>query len=310
MKNSQKGIHHISVLGGDGQRTTDFYVKMLGLRMIMKTVNQDDPSTYHLFYVNGTKQPGSSMTFFPWPMAAQGKPGSGEATVVSFSVPAGSEEYWTERFGEMGVDFEGPFNRFGSNVMRFRDPDRLKLELVFESGLDSVPAWDQGTVPAEFGIRGFWGTILSIEKTGDTAELLEKVFGFEKKDEDENSIFLQTGAVTGGAVILEKVDQKEGTNGRGIVHHVAFRAKDDEEQERMRREVMKRGLRPTEQIDRHFFRSVYFLSPGGVLFEIATDGPGYDSVQAEEDLGRKLYLPEPLEHRREMIEKRLPEIRL
>lgn len=310
MKNSQKGIHHITVLGGDGQRTTDFYVKTLGLRMIMKTVNQDDPSTYHLFYVNGTKQPGSSMTFFPWPMAVQGKPGSGEATTVSFSVPAGTEEYWAERFGEMGVDFEGPFNRFGNKIIQFKDPDRLKLELVFESGIDHVPAWENGTVPPEMGIRGFWGTHLSIVDTEDTAELLEEVFGFEKKGEDGNMSLYQTGADIGNSVILEKIAPKQGTNGRGIVHHVAFRAKDDEEQEWMRMEVMKRGLRPTEQIDRHFFRSVYFLSPGGVLFEIATDGPGYDSVQAEDDLGKELYLPEPLEHRREMIEKRLPEIKL
>lgn len=310
MENSQKGIHHITVLGGDGQRTTDFYVKTLGLRMIMKTVNQDDPSTYHLFYVNGTKQPGSSMTFFPWPMAVQGKPGSGEATVVSFSVPAGSEEYWAERFGEQGVNFDGPFNRFGRNVMQFMDPDRLKLELVFESGLEDVPAWKKGTVPEKYGIRGFWGTILSIEQTEETGKLLEEVFGFEKKGEDENQILYQTGAPVGNAVILKKVDAKYGTNGRGIVHHVAFRAKDDEEQEWMRHEVMKKGLRPTVQIDRHFFRSVYFHSPGGVLFEIATDGPGYDAVQAEEDLGDKLYLPEPLEHRREMIEKRLPDIKI
>lgn len=310
MKNSQKGIHHITVLGGDAQRTTDFYVKTLGLRMIMKTVNQDDPSTYHLFYVNGTKQPGSSMTFFPWPLAVQGKTGSGEATVVSFSVPTGSEEYWAERFGEMGVDFEGPFNRFGRNVMRFRDPDLLKLELVFESGMEKIPAWENGTVPAEYGIRGFWGTILSMEETGDTAELLEKVFGFEKKEEDQNMALYQTDAEVGNAVILEKMDGKQGTNGRGIVHHVAFRAKDDDEQEWMRKEVMMRGYRPTEQINRHFFRSVYFMSPGGVLFEIATDGPGYDSVQDEMDLGNELYLPEPLEHRREMIEKRLLEIKI
>ena len=310
MKNSQKGIHHITVLGGDGQRTTDFYVKTLGLRMIMKTVNQDDPSTYHLFYVNGTKQSGSSMTFFPWPMAVQGKAGSGEATIVSFSVPAGSEEYWAERFGEMDVDFVGPFKRFGRNVMRFSDPDRLKLELVFENGMESVPAWEEGTVPEEFGIRGFWGTLLSIEETGGTAELLEEVFGFEKKGEEGDQSLFQTNTDIGNAVILEKTAPKQGTNGRGIVHHVAFRAKNDEEQEWMRKEVMKRGLRPTEQIDRHFFRSVYFLSPGGVLFEIATDGPGYDSVQDEEDLGKELYLPKPLEHRREMIEMRLPEIKI
>ncbi len=308
MKKPQKGIHHITVLGGDGQRTTDFYVKTLGLRMIMKTVNQDDPSTYHLFYVNGTKKPGSSMTFFPWPMAVQGKSGSGEATVVSFSVPAGSEAYWAERFGEQDVDFKGPFERFGRNVMRFADPDRLKLELVFEPGIGKVSAWDKGTVPPEHGIRGFWGTVLSIKEAEATGALLEKVFGFEKQEEDGNLSLYQTKADIGSAVILEKTEPKQGTTGRGIVHHVAFRAKDDEEQEWMRREVIKHGLHPTRQIDRHFFRSVYFQSPGGVLFEIATDGPGYEAVQAEEDLGRKIWLPESLEHRREMIEKRLPEI--
>jgi len=308
MKNSEKGIHHITVLGGDGQRTTDFYVKTLGLRMILKTVNQDDPSTYHLFYVNGTKQAGSSMTFFPWPMAVQGKPGSGLATVVSFAVPAGSESYWAERFGAEDVDFDGPFERFGKKVIRFMDPDRLELELVFEPGLEKVAAWEKSTVPQEYGIRGFWGTTLSITETSDTGSLLEEVFGFEKRGEEGDLTLYQTDAEVGSAVILKKTEPKRSVNGRGIVHHIALRAADDDEQERMRQEVIKRGMNPTQQIDRHVFKSVYFQSPGGVLFEIATDEPGYGAVQAEEDLGRKLYLPEPLEIRREMIEKRLPEI--
>ncbi|REL37805.1 ring-cleaving dioxygenase [Rhodohalobacter sp. SW132] len=308
MKPSNKGIHHITVLGGDGQRTTDFYVKTLGLRMIMKTVNQDDPSTYHLFYVNGTSQPGSSMTFFPWPMAVQGKPGSGESAVVSFAVPSGSIGYWAERFGEQDIDFDGPFERFEKQVVSFMDPDRLKLELVFDDSVNSVDAWDKGTVPAEYGIRGFWSTTMKITETEPTAALLEEVFGFEKIVTDGNQTLLQTGNRVGGSVILEKVEPKQGQNGRGIVHHVAFRAKDDEEHEEMREMVLERGFNPTGVIDRRFFKSVYFQSPGGVLFEIATDGPGYESAQNEEDLGRKLYLPERFESRREMIEKRLPEI--
>lgn len=310
MNRSDKGIHHVTVLGGDGQRTTDFYVKTLGLRLIMKTVNQDDPGTYHLFFVNGTSQLGSSLTFFPWPMATQGKPGSGQATVVSFAVPAGSMDYWVERFGSESLDFDGPFERFGKQVIAFQDPDRLDLELVMDENVDSVPAWKNSTVPEEFGIRGFWSTTMKLVETSETGRLLTEVFGFEKIADQGGQTLYQTGNTVGGSVILEKVQPKSGVTGRGTIHHVAFRARDDEEHERMREEVWKRGLYPTEVIDRHFFKAVYFKSPGGVLFEISSDGPGYKSAQKEEDLGRVLFLPSWLESRRDIIEKRLPEIRI
>jgi glyoxalase family protein len=308
MKNSNKGLHHITVLGGDGQRTTDFYVKTLGLRMVLKTVNQDDPSTYHLFFANGTSQQGSSITFFPWPMAVQGKPGTGEATVVSFAVPENSIHYWAERFGRLGVDFTGPFKRFGKEVIGFQDPDRLNLELVFDDTVDSIPAWDESTVPAEKGIRGFWGTTLKLSNSKGTGEILESVFGFQKKASEGKLELWSTGTQVGCSVIIEKADHKPGVTGRGTVHHVAFRAKDEEEQELMRRQIIDEYLSPSPVIDRHVFKSVYFQSPGGVLFEIATDGPGYQSAQREEDLGKKLFLPSWLESRRDMIEKRLPEI--
>jgi glyoxalase family protein len=308
MKNSNKGLHHITVLGGDGQRTTDFYVKTLGLRMILKTVNQDDPSTYHLFFGNGTFQQGSSITFFPWPMAVQGKPGTGEATVVSFAVPENSLLYWAERFGQLGVDFTGPFTRFGKQVIGYQDPDRLNLELVFDEAVDSIPAWEDSTVPAEHGIRGFWGTTLKLSQTEGTGEILDSVFGFQKKASEGNLELWSTGASVGGSVIIEKADHKPGVTGRGTVHHVAFRAKDEEEQEKMRRQIIDEYLSPSPVIDRHVFKSVYFQSPGGVLFEIATDGPGYRSAQSEEELGKKVFLPSWLESRRDMIQKRLPEI--
>ncbi|MGF1670238.1 MAG: VOC family protein, partial [Balneolaceae bacterium] len=237
MIQSNKGIHHITVLGGDGQRTTNFYVKTLGLRLIMKTVNQDDPSVYHLFFVNGTSQIGSSLTFFPWPMAVQGKPGSGEATVVSFAVPSGSMEYWAERFGEHDVDFDGPFERFGKQVISFQDPDRLNLELVFDDGVNSIESWKDSSVPREHGIRGFWGTTLKIIETEPTASILEEVFGFKKAADDGNATLYQTASPVGGSVILEKTEPKQGQNGRGIVHHVAFRAKDDKEQKEMQMEI-------------------------------------------------------------------------
>ncbi|TVP99206.1 MAG: ring-cleaving dioxygenase [Balneolaceae bacterium] len=308
MKNSNKGLHHITVLGGDGQRTTDFYVKALGLRMVLKTVNQDDPSTYHLFFGNGTFQQGSSITFFPWPMAVQGKPGTGETTVVSFAVPENSLLYWAERFGQLGVDFTGPFTRFGKQVIGFQDPDRLNLELVFDEAVHSIPAWEDSTVPEEHGIRGFWGTTLKLSETKGTGEILDSVLGFQKKASEGNLELWSTGAPVGGSVIIEKTDHKPGVTGRGTVHHVAFRAKDDEEQEMMRRQIIEEYLSPSPVIDRHVFKSVYFQSPGGVLFEIATDGPGYRSAQSEEELGKKVFLPSWLESRRDMIEKRLPEI--
>ena len=308
MKNSDKGLHHITVLGGDGQRTTDFYVKTLGLRMVLKTVNQDDPSTYHLFFANGNFQPASSITFFPWPMAVQGKPGTGEATVVSFSVPSESLPYWAERFGRHGVDFNGPFTRFGKEVIGFQDPDRLNLELVFDDAVNTIDAWGDSTVPAEHGIRGFWGTILKLSQTEGTGEILESVFGYQKSASEGNLELWSTGASVGGSVIIEKAEHKPGVTGRGTVHHIAFRAGNDKEQEQMRSEIIKGYLNPSPVIDRHVFKSVYFQSPGGVLFEIATDGPGYQSAQSEEELGKKLFLPSWLESRRDMIEKRLPEI--
>lgn len=308
MNDTTKGIHHISVISGDGQRNANFYVKSLGLRMVMKTVNQDDTSNYHLFYANGVGQPGSSITFFPWPVAVQGKPGSGEATAVSFAVSSNSMGYWAERFGEQDIDFDGPFERFGKQVMRFQDPDRLQLELVFDPAVDDITAWSESTVPPNHGIRGFWGSTLRLVETEATAEILTTVFGFEKQATDGNTTLYSTGNNIGGTIIIEQVEPKVGKNGRGIVHHVAFRAADDEEHHKMRQQLLDMRLSPTEVIDRDFFRSVYFRSPGGVLFEIATDGPGYKSAQTEQEMGHKLYLPKWLEPRREMIEKRLPEI--
>jgi glyoxalase family protein len=234
MNNTSKGIHHISIISGDAQRNANFYVKTLGLRMVMKTVNQDDISNYHLFYANGKGRPGSSITFFPWPMAHQGKPGSGQATVVSFAVPTGSMEFWAEHFGANDIDFEGPYERFGKEIIGFKDPDGLQLELVFDFGVDDIPGWQDSAISEEYGIRGFWGTTMKLEKTKATAEVLEKILGFERKQRSDNAIIYQTSSNIGRNVILEQVEAKKGKNGRGIVHHVAFRASDKEEQKTMR----------------------------------------------------------------------------
>lgn len=302
------GIHHITALAGGAQRNADFYVNKLGMRLVKKSVNQDDPGTYHLFYGNGTGDPGSGLTFFPWPNAVQGKPGVGEAVSVALAVPSDSIDYWAERLSELGIDFDGPFQRFGRQVWQFQDPDLMKLEFVFEPQADILPAWTGGSVPAEYGIRGFWGTTLLLEETESTARILTEIFGFERSDEHENQELYTTDAPIGGAVILQKGQRKPSSNGRGIIHHVAFRAKDDDELGLFREKVIDMGLRPTDYIDRHWFHSVYFRTPGGVLFEIATDGPGYDVDEDPNALGQKLILPPWLESRREWIESRLPVI--
>lgn len=310
MQTHHNGIHHISALSGDAQRNADFYVKTLGMRLVKKSVNQDDPGTYHLFYGNADGDPGSGLTFFPWPMAVQGKPGVGEAASVGLAVPSGSLEFWAEHFAEEGIDFEGPITRFGKTVFRFKDPDLMQLELVFDENVNDLPAWSKGAVPEEFGIRGFWGTTLHLQEAGPTVNVLEEVFQFSLTAEEGNQKLYTTDAPFGSSVIIETIDPKPSANGRGIIHHVAFRAKDDEELATMREKVLEMGLHPTEYIDRFWFHSVYFRSPGGVLFEIATDGPGYVVDEDADKLGQKLVLPPWLEPKREAIEKRLPEIRV
>src|SRR5699024_5990994 len=204
MENHNKGIHHITVLAGDAQRNADFYVKSLGMRLVKKSVNQDDPGTYHLFYGNAKGSPGSGLTFFPWPMAKQGKPGLGEAVKVALAVPSGSMEYWVEHFGAEGIDFDGPYDRFGQQAIGFNDPDRLQLELVFDEQVNQLPGWEKGTVPAEHGIRGFRGTTLRLKEHESTAEVLQKVFEFEETDQNDNAWLYTTEAPVGGSVIIEE----------------------------------------------------------------------------------------------------------
>lgn len=310
MKTYHNGIHHITAMAGDAQQNADFYVKKLGMRLVKKSVNQDDPGTYHLFYGNADGDPGSGLTFFPWPNAAQGKPGIGEAVSVGLAVPSGSMEYWAEHLSEEEIGFEGPEKSFGKTIFRFKDPDLIQLELVFDDKVDALPAWSGSRVPEEYGIRGFWGTTLHLHEAEPTAEVLEKVFGFSLTNEENNQKLYTTDAAFGSSVIIENAKPKLSSNGKGIIHHVAFRAKDDDHLAELREKVLGLGLRPTEFIDRHWFHSVYFRSPGGVLFEIATDGPGYVVDEDTDKLGQKLILPPWLELKREMIEKRLPEIRV
>jgi len=312
MNKSNKGIHHISIISGEAQRNADFYVNTLGLRMVLKSVNQDDPGSYHLFYANKNGDPGSSITFFPWPKAVKAEYGAGETVAIAFSVPESSIEFWKDHFEKLNIPQKEVFERFGKKVLPFFDPDGLPLELVEDSLSEDIEAWEKSSIPSDYQIRGFWSATLRINEFEGTQNILEEVLGFKVAESDENFKRLSTESPLGHSIILEKTDQPiNNRTGRGSVHHVAFRAKDEEQLEVMRKKVMDMGLNPTEILDRHIFKSVYYRTPGGVLFEMATDGPGYGIAHhSDEEMGKKLFLPPWLEEKRDQIENKLTPIKL
>lgn len=279
--------------------------------MVKKTVNQDDPTKYHLFYANAEGSPGSSLTFFPWPGAREGRPGSGEATAVSLAVPEASLDYWKERLSARKIDYNEPKDRFGKQLLSFKDPDGLQLHLVFEDRKSDLKSWDASPVPSEHQIQGFWSTTLKLDRIEKTEHILTEILGFEEETSEDNATLYQTGSELGYALIIEKVPSQQGRSGAGIVHHVAFQAEDDEDLTDLRQQVMETGLQPTEIIDRHFFKSVYFRTPSGVLFEMATHGPGYFvNSDPSEDQAKTLELTPWHEPKREAIEAALPTIKV
>jgi glyoxalase family protein len=309
MKHHNKGIHHISIISGEGQSNAEFYVNRLGLRMVLKTVNQDDPTNYHLFYANGAGAPGSSITFFPWPMAKIGSRGTGTTSRVTFAAPSDSKEYWSKRLNDLNIEFsEG--SDFNTEFISFKDPDNLDLAIFFDSRSESVQGWESNGVPEKHSIRGFWSADLRLVSAEGTVRVLEDVMGFKESDKSSEKTLYTTDAPIGHSIIIEETGEHiDGRNGRGVVHHVAFRAKNLENLREMRQKVIDMGLSPTDVIDRHVFKSVYFMSPGGVLFEIASDDPGYLSVTDDESkMGSELFLPPWLEKDRQYIESRLPPI--
>lgn len=305
----QKGLHHITVLAGDPKENADFYIKGLGMRMVKKSVNQDDPGTYHLFYGNEAANPGSSLTFFPWPRAHRGTTGTGESVNVAFRVPEGSQDYWIDRLNYLGLTHSDYMDVFGKQVIRFNDPDGLELDLAFYGDSKDKVSSYKSDVPNEQAIQGFESTRLKLDHNIEgTVDVLTNVLGFSETKSEGNLTLLETNAEIGSSVIIETANPEQGRGGRGIVHHVAFRAENIENLHELREEVAKRGLHPTGIIDRHWFKSIYFKEPGGVLFEIATDDPGYAVDEDFEHLGEKLILTPWLESRRELIERTLPQL--
>ena len=307
------GIHHVTAIARDPQMNVDFYAGVLGLRLVKKTVNFDDPGTYHFYYGDGQGHPGTIMTFFPWPMARLGSRGAGQATVTSFSVPEGSLGWWSERLDRMGVDHDAPRPRFDEEVLTVLDPDHLQIELVAQAGDsrgDGREPWDGGPVPAKHAIRGFEGVTLTEWNPEITSEVLSGLMGFRRISEAGDRIRFEVGAGGPGTRVdvLAKPDAPRGHVSAGTVHHVAWRTPDDAQQRAWHEEIQNRGFHVSPILDRQYFHSIYFREPGGVLFEIATDPPGFTKDEPEATLGTDLKLPPWLEADRKRIEEVLPKI--
>ena len=304
------GIHHVTAIAGNPSRNVDFYTRALGLRLVKRTVNFDDPGTYHLYYGDERGKPGTILTFFPWEHAAAGRNGSGLAEETAFRIPADSIGYWTHRLIEKGVSHKALERRFGDPVLSFTDPDGMSLALVGIAGASSEPTWSDGAIPAEHAIRGFHGVTLMLDAAAPTGAILTDVFGFAERGREGAFVRYAADQTDPGGIVTirETAGFLPARMGRGSVHHIAFRASDDAQQAEIAATVRKHELRPTEQLDRNYFRSVYFREPGGILFEIATDAPGFAVDEPVESLGRALKLPPFLESRRREIEAALPPI--
>lgn len=310
-----RGIHHITAIASNAQENIDFYTKILGLRLVKKTVNQDDVETYHLFFGDKLGNPGMDLTFFIFQPPVQGRRGNGLVTNISLSVPENSLEFWKKRFESLSVKHEKMHESFGKKRIIFYDNDDQKLELVglTDSELDDdSDVWVTNEVTKENAIRSFYSATLSVISLAMVEPILTHVFDYEKIDTDSHiHLYALTNSKRANVLeVHEQPSEEMGYNAAGTVHHIAFRARDEEEQQMMRDKVASLGLYPTEVIDRFYFKSVYFRTPAGILFEIATDEPGFTADEKEEDLGKNLALPPFLEPEREMIEANLPKITL
>ncbi len=302
------GIHHITAIAGDPQRNLDFYTRVLGLRLVKLTVNFDDPGTYHFYFGNEGGGPGSILTFFPWPTAPRGTVGNGQVGASAFAVPPESIDYWVARLAQHQASPERIDSRFGDPVVRFVDPDGLPLEIVGTPEADSTRAWAGGSVPAPHATCGLHSATLAEEGYERTALLLE-VMGFQLVG-SEGSRYRYRASDDAAAIIdvLCAPDGRQGRLGVGTVHHIAFRTPDDEQQGQWREDLVERGYNVSPIMDRIYFHSIYLREPSGVLFEVATDPPGFALDESPDQLGTQLMLPPWLEAHRSQLQQRLPRL--
>jgi glyoxalase family protein len=306
--NTVEGIHHITAIAGKAQENLDFYAGILGMRLVKRSVNQDDPGTYHLFYADAEGHPGTDLTFFPWADMPAGRKGTGLTSEVQLAVPAGSLGYWTERLERYGVETSAPEKRFGENALPVRDVHGLEIAIVETDDPRLSAPWEGSPVPVERQIRGLHAARLWERNLSMTGLFLTEVLGFERLGTDGDWVrFGVRGGGSGNIVdIRELPNEQRGQWGVGSVHHIAWRMPDLPEELQMRQRVIGAGGHPTEVIDRFWFKSVYFREPGGVLFELATDGPGFAIDEHSDHLGESLILPPWLEPHRADIEAALP----
>jgi glyoxalase family protein len=303
------GIHHITAIADDPQRTIDFYTKVLGLRLVKLTVNFDDPRTYHFYFGNETGTPGSILTFFPWPGAANGGIGSGQVVAIAFAAPIGSLQYWNRRLWKGALIKTSESRCFGERVLRFQDPDGLRLEIVETERADPGMARKSGPVAAAHALSGFHRATLCEASYEGTSTLLEAMGYALQGREDDRLRYRAEGTAAAIVDVLHQPNAPIGWLGAGTVHHIAFRTPSDDQQLAWRRNLTDRGFRVTPVIDRTYFHSIYFREPGGILFEIATDPPGFTVDEPASQLGERLMLPAWLETDRRQVERGLPVLR-
>lgn len=304
------GLHHVTALTADAQRNADFYSGVLGLRFVKKTVNQDDPFTYHLYYGDSLGRPGTAMTFFPYADLPAGRPGRRQVYETAFSVPAGALGFWRDRLERHNVGAIDQEEHFGVATLRFVDPDGLIIRLVEDAEQTSEAGWPEGPVPANQAVRAFSGVRLGSAVPEETTRILTDVLGYEERASDQGvTRFAIRDAERAGLVDLLDTPPA-GRPGVGTVHHVAFRVPDQESLLTMRQRLVDAGIQPTPEIDRFYFRSVYFREPGGILFEIATDDPGFATDETADELGTHLKLPPQYEPQRAEIEQVLPSVQV
>ncbi|MGO4899247.1 ring-cleaving dioxygenase [Bacillus sp. GM2] len=303
MKKKTSGIHHITAIVGHPQENVDFYAGVLGLRLVKKTVNFDDPGTYHLYFGNEGGKPGTIITFFPWAGARRGVIGDGQVGVTSYVVPKGAMAFWENRLAKFNVPYT-KMNRFGEEYLEFDDPHGLHLEIV-EREQGEKNRWKVGEITPDNAIKGFGGATLLSKQPEKTAELLEKVMGLEKVGAEGDFVRFRSAGDIGNMIDLKLTTIGSGQMGTGTVHHIAWRAIDDNDQLEWQKYVAENGYRVTPVQDRNYFNAIYFREHGEILFEIATDPPGFAHDESYETMGEQLMLPAQYEHYREQLERRL-----
>lgn len=302
------GLHHITAIASDAKRNHTFYTEVMGLRLVKKTVNFDDPETYHFYYGDNIGRAGTILTFFPWQNIGRGRTGTGMATAIGYSVPRESLSFWKKRFEKFNVVHEDAGQRFGEEYLSFSDPDGLNIDLVVSKNKDERQAWQTNEVNRDIAVKGFHGVTLTLRNMKATAAILTDIFGYEFYAQEGNRHrFISRAVDTANVIdIVESPHTPSGYVAGGTNHHVAFRVKDDSVLMQYREKVLSKGLNITPKINRDYFFSLYFREPGGVLFELATDNPGFTIDEPADELGTHLKLPQRYESMRNRIEEILP----